>query len=828
MDTRREFIKKSILLSGAAGLSTLFPPAIQRALAIDPAEGSTFLDAEHIVILMQENRSFDHVFGTLRGVRGYNDPRAIQLPNRNPVWMQTNAKGETYSPFRFDIKDTKITWMGSLPHSRESQVGARNNGRYDHWVEAKKSDDEDFADIPLTMGYYTREDIPFYYAMADAFTVCDQNFCASLTPTDPNRLYFWTGTVRPEPDEDSRAYIDNDLIEKGVDWRTFPELLEENNISWKVYQNEVSAYEGFTGEEDSWLSNFGDNPLEYFARYHVKLLKCYIDFLPEKIAALYAEIEKRQTKLRSLKAGSKEYEKVQQESDNLQDTLNTATADREKYTHEAYENLSDREKNINQKAFVVNSGDPHQHKLTPLNYTDDNISREIHIPMGDVLHQFRQDVQSGNLPTVSWLVAPENFSDHPSAPWFGAWYLSETMDILTQNPEVWKKTIFILTYDENDGYFDHVPPFTAPKHGDPGTGKVSDGIDTRLDHVKLEEDFPGSIGLGFRVPLIIASPWSRGGYVNSQVFDHTSTLQFLEVFLNKKSKKNIEESNITQWRRTVCGDLTSTFRPYRGGKINELSFIKKDPFIETIGNAQFKNVPSNYKNLSAGEIAAFNINPYHSPYMPQQEKGIRPSCALPYELYADGNRNTDNNTFEISLQAKRDYFKQQSAGSPFIIYERNYRQSDFAERNYAVMAGDLLKDSWAIPDFDNNQYHLQVYGPNGFFRVFKGNDKDPALQVWATYPMGSDGQLTGNLELNAVNNGKENYLLEVTDNAYKNKDLFKTIRADAKEEKLVLDLSKSYGWYDFTIKIKGNNTCEKRYAGHVETGKESKSDPTMG
>src|SRR5215471_7458253 len=135
MDTRREFIRKAMMLTGAAGIATL-PASIQKALAIDPEPGSTFLDAEYIVLLMQENRSFDHAFGTLRGVRGFNDPRAMRLPNNNLIWLQTNAKSETYAPFRLDIRDTKITWMGSLPHSRESQVGARNNGRQDNWIEA--------------------------------------------------------------------------------------------------------------------------------------------------------------------------------------------------------------------------------------------------------------------------------------------------------------------------------------------------------------------------------------------------------------------------------------------------------------------------------------------------------------------------------------------------------------------------------------------------------------------------------------------------------------------------------------------------------------------
>ena len=159
----------------------------------------------------------------MRGVRGFNDPRAIHLPNKNIVWLQTNAEGETYAPFRLDIKDTKITWMGSLPHGRESQVGARNNGRYDNWLEAKKSGEEEYAKYAFNNGLLYPRRYSFLLCIADAFTVCDQNFCSSLTATDPNRLHFWSGTVRAEHDEDSRAFIDNGDIENGVEWRTFPE-----------------------------------------------------------------------------------------------------------------------------------------------------------------------------------------------------------------------------------------------------------------------------------------------------------------------------------------------------------------------------------------------------------------------------------------------------------------------------------------------------------------------------------------------------------------------------------------------------------------------------
>lgn len=171
------------------------------------------------------------------------------------------------------------------------------------------------------------------------------------------------------------------------------------------------------------------------------------------------------------------------------------------------------------------------------------------------------------------------------------------------------------------------------------TGKVSQGIDPKLDFATRNQQTnpstmessirEASIGLGYRVPMIIASPWTRGGFVNSELFDHTSSLQFLENFLEKKFNKKIKEDNITQWRRTICGNLTSVFRPYLGEKINSPEFLEKKPFIEGIHQAQFKQAPANFKKLSAAEIAQINTHPEQSPYFPQQEKGTRPACALP-------------------------------------------------------------------------------------------------------------------------------------------------------------------------------------------------------
>ena len=201
MDSRRDFLKKTSLFAGLTTVANVVPPSLLKAMAIEPAPGSSYKDAEHVVFLMQENRSFDHAYGTLKGVRGFNDPRVLKQENGNPIWFQTNKQGQTYAPFRLDIKNSKITWMGSLPHSWTDMVAARNKGKMDTWLEAKKAG-RAYEHMPLTMGYFDRKDIPFYYALADAFTICDQHFCSTLTGTSSNRTSFWSGAVREEPHEE--------------------------------------------------------------------------------------------------------------------------------------------------------------------------------------------------------------------------------------------------------------------------------------------------------------------------------------------------------------------------------------------------------------------------------------------------------------------------------------------------------------------------------------------------------------------------------------------------------------------------------------------------
>ncbi|HEV7761965.1 MAG TPA: alkaline phosphatase family protein, partial [Acidimicrobiales bacterium] len=304
-----------------------------------------------------------------------------------------------------------------------------------------------------TMTYHSRHDLPYQYALADAFTVCDSYHCSLLGPTDPNRHRMWTGWVGNDG-ADGGPVITN--AEAGYDWSTYPERLERHGISWRIYQDTgvgltAGGFWGWTA--DPYIGNYGDNnSLLYFHQYQ------------------------------NAPPGNP-----------LADKAKTGT---------------------NRLA-----GD-------------------------DFFAVFKADVEADTLPEVSWIVAPEAYTEHPNwAPDFGAWYVSQVVDILADNPDVWSKTVLFVTYDEEGGFFDHkVPPTPAAS---PELGGST--IDT------VNELYPGSpgfvagpYGLGLRVPMIVASPWTRGGWVNSQLFDHTSLIRFLEArFAEHHHGADLIEANIT-------------------------------------------------------------------------------------------------------------------------------------------------------------------------------------------------------------------------------------------------------------------------------------------
>ena len=290
------------------------------------------------------------------------------LANGNPVFVQTDAAGNAYAPWRLDIKDTKITWMGSLPHTRHSQIDAWNEGLHDGWLDAKRSHDHQYAAVPMTMGYYTREDLPFYYALADAFTVCDQSYCGAMTSTTPNRSLFWTGTVRDRQSPDSNVFLRNGQYRPGeMTWKTFPERLEEAGIHWKIYQNELSLVGGMSKEQHAWLSNFEDNPLEYFKAYSLEANPRSIAYLQQKLAETTETVQKQESKL-AVATDAATAASLHADLELDRRSMATLTAMLAQSSEKRYEQLTEQQRRLHDLAFATNTADPDWMKLDPLEY----------------------------------------------------------------------------------------------------------------------------------------------------------------------------------------------------------------------------------------------------------------------------------------------------------------------------------------------------------------------------------------------------------------------------------------------------------------------------
>lgn len=780
---------------GSAAMAWGLPEAIARAAAINPELGTSYLDAEHVVVLMQENRSFDHTYGSLRGVRGFRDPRVHMIPPGQMAWFQPDADGSFVPPFRLDMEGSKVTWMGGTPHSWQDQVDARNGGRYDNWLAAKRRDDG----FPMTMGFFTREDIPFYYALADAFTVFDHAFCSSLTGTTPNRLHLWSGTIREDAAHPARVQNgDTDYYSEAA-WTTYPERLEDAGIAWKIYQNEISLGTGLIGEQEAWLANFTDNPFEWFSQFRVRYSKTRRAYLPKLVDQLTAQIESLAQKMERSSLSTDKKMALKKEQHEAKKSLEKLREEMAEYTEDGWNNLTDRDRALHAKAFCTNEGDPDYRSLATHTYDDNGESRRMPVPKGDVLHQFRKDVETGALPAVSWLVAPERFSDHPGSAWFGAWYVSEVLNILTQDPEVWKKTVFILCYDENDGLFDHVPPFVAPHPGRPETGKVSNGIDTTVE-IANAHGRDHSIGLGYRCPLVVASPWTRGGCVNSQVSDHTSILMFLETWLAGRGNP-VPEPNISAWRRTVCGDLTSAFRPYNGEHHALPEYLERDPYVERIHKANFQDPPK----------PAMRLNPAEDPDPPFrvadfQEQGTRPSCPLPYELEA--SIEAMDGEVRIRLEAGNERNAGKAAGGAFNAYLYG---DEMICRSYAVTPGDAIEDILPM----KGQAFVRIDGPNGFMR---------GLSCAAPPEFKAIIRAEGDdLSLGLTNTHSKPIEVILKDESYGDQ-LAPVSLAPGQSQTITVSTKPGQQWYDLSAVL---GETRYRFAGRVETGAWSISDPAM-
>jgi len=701
--SRRRFLQSVASSAGAAAAMTALPDSIRKALAVPAASRTgTIKDIEHIVVFMQENRSFDHYFGHMRGVRGYNDRFPIPLPNGNTVWSQPSKANaaKPVVPFHLDTTTTSAQCLGDLDHSWYKTHSAINNGIYNAWP-ANKTD--------MTMGYHLRSDLPFHYALADAFTICDAYYCSMPGPTHPNRAYLMTGMVDPDATQGGPLLDNNDFVDGDkppqyqlLSWETFPEVLEKAGVTWQVYQQGTDGSDPLTG-------NYGTNILQNFTNF--------INAQP----------------------GSSLYERAQ--------TVRT-------------------------------------------------------------IDQLKADVLANQLPQVSYLCPPAAYSEHPSyTPAYGAEYTSMILDALTSNPEVWSKTVLLIMYDENDGFFDHVPPPQVPTTRAQGMSTVTtEGeIHNKINPAGRQGTYTVDnlpYGLGTRVPMTIVSPWTKGGFVCSEVFDHTSVIRFIE------ERFHVKCPNITKWRRAVCGDLTSAF-----------DFRTPDASVPALPDT------SNYKTIADNQCATQPkpVVPAVPGLVDPQEPGIRFARALPYEVHVNAKLDTKRNVLELN------FGNTGSVGAHFYVYSSNRTDGPW---RYTVEHDKSLSDEWDL-SLTNGEYQFTVFGPNGFVRRFNGDvtadvqaaakghhkTKVALPEVKAQYDVAN-----GNLVLKFTNKGDKNARLSVADNAYGARTKPVIVPAgETVEEKWVL--ASSHHWYDLTVTDNDDDAFQRRLAGHIETGKPSITDP---
>jgi phospholipase C len=432
--TRRRLLTGAVALGGTTAALTL-PPNLRKAIAQPAPSSFGAKEIKHVVLLMQENRSFDHYFGTLPGVRGFADPTAIKLASTHEsIFYQPDSQNPDgyLLPWHLNTRNSGAQAIPSTDHAWAAQHDCWNNGLMDDWMTTHLAVDGS-TNGQFTMSYYERQDIPFHFSLAENFTVFDNYHCSVLGPTTPNRCVWQTGSL--DPDGGSGGPILDTAAFTGS-WPTYGEALTDAGVSWKVYSDG-----GF------------DNVFVFFENF--------INAQP----------------------GSTLY--------------------------------------------------------------DCGVA-------GTAPGQFEYDCLTGNLPTVTWLCAPEIYDEHPNYwPANGASWVAAKLDAIAANQELWESTVFILNYDENDGIFDHVVPPTPPAGTPDEFVTLTSPVGTPGDGLP--------VGLGFRVPCIIVSPWTQGGYVCSDVSDHTSCLQFLERVTG------VPCTQISNWRRQTCGDLTGAFV---GGRYN--------------------------------------------------------------------------------------------------------------------------------------------------------------------------------------------------------------------------------------------------------------------
>lgn len=778
---RREFLQLMGLGTAAAALNS----SIAKALTI-PAnfKTGTIEDVEHIVILMQENNSFDEMFGTLRGVRGFSDPRAVKQTNGNSIFLQPAKpsasaaatgyaeNGVTYGwpaneyggvtadlvvpPFQinasaataanaptatsFPTDSLNLVYRPGLDHGWPRGTIARNGGQWDEWVPAKN---------PLTMAYRERVDVPYHRALADAFTVGDNYYCSFRGPTNVNRCYLWTGcngnipgniladgtpTAQGTNGHGSGIVLSNGYADGyPLSWPTYPEMLQNSGITWRIYQDIV----GDSVSTPTVITNDqGSGPIPTNSSGQPVCSSSFVGNYTDNPVLYFQQYAYAPPSSQLFQLGAT--------GTGLAYDTPALTAPRAEWTNWAE----------------------------------------------GLFAEFKSDVQNGTLPKVSWLIAPYGYCEHPAAPnGYGAWYISQVLEILTSNPEVFSKTVFIVNYDENDGSFDHLPA--------PVPAISSDGSDGATTVAADYEQVPGSpplpIGFGFRVPLLVISPWSKGGYVNSQLSDHSSVIKFIE------KRFGVHCPNITPWRRAVTGDLTSCFNfANPNSPIPQLPDTSSWLPVELASGGGSSLTPSSVSQITLG--------------IPAQERGVRPARALPYDLEVTAAVSASAGTVELTFV---------NSGRQAAVFSVRSTNAADTVRTYTVEPRKKLSGTWSV----TLTYGLSVYGPNGFFRQFAGSIDSAAAIISADAVHRFEA--CGSFGLRLVNRTGNKATIKVTD-AYTGKAVPAPFTRSGAEFVFDWSLERFQGWYDLVVNVEEDPTFQYRFAGHIETGRDSISDPAMG
>ncbi|MES2020294.1 MAG: phospholipase C, phosphocholine-specific [Pseudomonadota bacterium] len=702
--TRRRFLQ---MAAGAgAGAAGMLPGLIERAAAIAAnSPTGTIRDVEHVVIFMQENRSFDHYFGSYNGVRGLGDPRPLRLPGGRSVWAQPSAQHPDgfVLPFHGDSTTTQSFRVDGSEQGHQHNLTIFNRGRCDRWGATRQ--------LHQRMLHYGAGDLPFYYALANAFTICDAYHASTLTQTYPNRLHLFTGcngggTVGGDPEMDNYGEDETPSADMATDqplrpdayrWTTYAERLEQAGVSWKVYQE---------------YDNFGDNTLSVFPAFR----PCARD------SALYRR----------------------------------------------------------GRSWVS------EHKIGADRTRSDG---------EQLVEGFRRDLAAGTLPQVSWIVTAADLSEHPTAvPARGEHLCAELIAALVDHPEVFAKTVFIVNYDESGGFYDHMPSPVPPVGHVAGHSTVS--IAGEAKHY-ASGDNPGAqpIGLGIRVPALLVSPWSRGGFVCSELFDHTSVLRFLEA------RFGVAEPNIGPWRRAVCGDLISAF---------DFAHPNRDWASLTLpGTADFEQRIARSQAGRATAIPAVQR-------AARQMSGQRPARALPYRLDILGRVDADR-------RFRLDLINRGTTGSVLTVHDNLDRGGPW---HYTIGAGDhYASTQWHDDGTVTDRYDLSVIGPDGLLRRYAGTLADTAEVGMVALPS-QDA-----VELLLANPGTAPRRYTITlDPAYptvaaRTRDLTVPAGATLRDR---WDLAASDRWYDLTIRSPDDPAFLRRFAGKVENGRPGRTDPAIG